>query len=124
MALPVNRANDEIVVSGRVADISDTVPGYVVSPCKGKIRRAYTVTSGNTATEIAVISFAIDGATALTDTLTIADNSIVGTVDGVEFSQAESKEGLLLEGSVISATSDGVGSTAVVATFFVVIEKS
>jgi hypothetical protein len=123
MALPINRAMDEIVLSGRVADVSATTAGYVTSPCKGKIRRAYSVIEG-TVDGTAVISFAIDGATALTDTLSIADTSTAGTVDSVEFSQAEGTLGRVLEGSAISFTPSGAGSAAVVGNFFVVIEKA
>ncbi len=124
MALPVNRPIDEFVISGRMADVAATTPvAWLVSPCKGKIRRAYTVVEGTT-NGAPVLSFAIDGATALTDTLTIASAGGAGDVDSVSFSQAESALGALLEGSKISVTSDGAGSTTVVANIFIVCERT
>ena len=64
MALPNNRSFDEIVLTGRVADVAATTAGYVVCPVKGNIKRVYSVVEGTTNGE-AVISIAINGATAL-----------------------------------------------------------
>lgn len=123
MALPVNRPFDEIVLSGRVADVAATTPGFVVAPCKGKIKRAYSVVEGTT-NGTAVISFAIAGATALTDTLTIANGATAGEMDSVDFSQTNSAAGIINEGDNISITSDGGGSTTVVGNFFIVMERT
>lgn len=123
MALPVNRPFDEFVLSGRVADVAATTAGWVTSPYKGKIKRAFSVVEGTT-NGTATISFAIAGATALTDTLVIANGAVAGEVDSVEFSQQNSSAGLVAEGDKISITSDGGGSTTVVGNFYVVLERA
>jgi hypothetical protein len=121
MALPNNRSFDEIVLTGRVADVAATTPGYVVCPVKGNIKRVYSVVEGTTNGE-AVISFAIDGATALSPTLTIASGAVAGEIDSAEFSPSSLTE--VTEGSNISITSDGGGSTTVVGNFFIVIDRA
>jgi hypothetical protein len=120
MALPVNRSVDEIVVQARMADVATTTSCWAVAPCKGRLVRAFSVIEG-TVNGTAVISFAIDGATALTETLSIADTSTAGTVDSVEF--AQSANTLVTEGSKIDIDSDGGGSTTVVGNFFLVIDR-
>ncbi len=121
MALPVNRSVDEFVLSGRMADVAATTPvAYVTSPVKGRLVRAYTVVEGTT-NGAPVLSFAIDGASALSPTLTIASGGGAGDVDSVEF--ANTSLTLVTEGSKISITSDGAGSTTVVANIFLVIER-
>jgi type IV secretory pathway VirB2 component (pilin) len=122
MALPINRAVDEIVVSARMADVATTTSCWAVAPCKGRLKRMYSVVHGTTSGAIAVISVAIDGATALTDTLSIADGAVAGEVDSVEFGQ-----GVLCdvnEGSKIDIDSDGGGGSTVIADFALVIEKT
>ena len=121
MALPVNRSVDEIVLTGRVADVAATTPGYVATPVKGKLVRAYSVVEGTT-NGAAVMSFAINGGSALSQTLTIASGAVAGEVDSVEFAQSGST--LVTEGGSISITSDGGGSTTVVGNFFLVIDRS
>jgi hypothetical protein len=121
MALPVNRAVDEIVLTARMADVATTTSCWAVSPCKGRLIRAYSVIEG-TVNGTAGISFAIDGATALSETLSIADTSTAGTVDSVEFAQSALTQ--VTEGSKIDIDSDGVGSTTVVGNFYLVIEKT
>jgi hypothetical protein len=125
MALPVNRPNDEIVLTARMADVAAATVAYVVAPCKGRIKRAYSVIETTVDATDSIHSFAIDGATALTDTLTIAGDSTAGTVDSVTFSQVNTTAGLcnVNEGSAISVTSNAGGSTTSVANFFIVIEK-
>lgn len=120
MALPINRAVDEVVLTGRMADVATTTSAWVVSPVKGRLKRVYSVIHG-TVNGTAVISFAIDGATALTPTLSIADTSTAGTVDSVEFTDNYLCD--VQEGSTIDIDSDGGGSTTVIGDFFLVIEK-
>lgn len=122
MALPINRAVDEIVVQARMADVAATTSCWAVAPCKGRLRRMYSVIHG-TVNGDAVISVAIAGATALTDTLTIANTSTAGTVDSVEFSQGPLYTSVV-EGDKIDVDSDGGGSTTVIADFYLVIEKT
>lgn len=121
MALPVNRSVDEIVLTGRVADVAATTPGYVVSPVKGRLIRAYSVVEGTT-NGAAVISFAINGGSALGQTLTIASGAVAGEVDSVEFAQSSAT--YVTEGGYISITSDGGGSTTVVGNFYLVVERN
>lgn len=121
MSLPVNRAVDEIVVSARMADVAATTSAWAMSPVKGRLVRAFSVIEG-TVNGDAVISFAIDGATALDQTLTITDTSTAGTVDSVEF--ANTKLAMVTEGSKIDIDSDGGGSTTVVGNFYLVIERA
>jgi hypothetical protein len=126
MALPINRAVDEIVVQARMADIAATTSCWAVAPCKGRLKRMYSVIHGTQDATDAVISVAIDGATALTDVLTIAGLSTAGTVDSVNFSQVNTVLGLcnVNEGSKIDIDSDGGGTTTVIADFYLVIEKT
>lgn len=121
MALPVNRSVDEIVVSARMADVATTTSCWAVAPCKGRLVRAFSIIHG-TVNGTAVISFAIDGATALTQTLSIADTSTAGTVDSVEFAQSALTN--VNEGSKIDIDSDGGGSTTVIGDFYLVIERT
>lgn len=121
MALPINRAVDEIVVQARMADVATTTSCWAVAPCKGRLRRMYSVIHG-TVNGTAGISVAIAGRTALTDTLSIADTSTAGTVDSVEFNQGSLCD--VVEGDKIDIDSDGVGSTTVIADFYLVIEKT
>lgn len=121
MALPVNRSVDEIVVSARMADVAATTSCWAVAPCKGRLVRAFSVVEGTT-NGAAAISFAIDGATALTQTLTIASGGGAGDVDSVEFAQSSAT--LVTEGSKIDIDSDGGGSTTVVGNFYLVIERN
>jgi Tfp pilus assembly protein PilX len=123
MALPINRSFDEYVVQARMADVATTTSCWAVAPCKGRVKRMYSVVHGTTSGADAVITVAIDGATALTDTLTIADASTAGTVDSVEFSQGEALTSVL-EGSKIDIDSDGGGGTTVIADFYLVIERT
>jgi hypothetical protein len=122
MALPVNRSFDEIVVQARMADVATTTSCWAVAPCKGVVKRMFSVIEG-TVNGDAVISLAIDGATALTETLTIADTSTAGTVDSVTYGQGPTYTGVT-EGSKIDIDSDGGGSTTVVGNFFIVIERT
>jgi hypothetical protein len=120
MALPINRAIDEIVVSARMADVATTTSCWAVAPCRGRLRRMYSVIHG-TVNGTATISVAIAGATALTDNLVITDTSTAGTVDSVEFNQGSLCN--VVEGDKIDIDSDGGGSTTVIGDFYLVIEK-
>jgi hypothetical protein len=120
MALPVNRSVDEIVVPARMADVATTTSCWAVAPCKGRLVRAFGVIEG-TVNGTAVISFAIDGATALTETMSLTDTSTAGTVFSVTF--AQSALTLVTEGSKIDIDSDGTGSTTVVGNFYLVIDR-
>jgi hypothetical protein len=122
MALPVNRPMDEIVVQARMADVAATTSCWTLAPCKGRVKRMYSVIEG-TVNGTATISLAIDGATALTDTLVIADTSTAGTVDSATFGQGDSYT-TVTEGSKLDVDSDGGGSTTVVGNFFIVIERT
>jgi hypothetical protein len=121
MALPVNRAADEVVLTARMADVATTTSCWAASPCKGRLVRAYSVVEGTT-NGAAAISFAIDGGSALSQTLTIASGGGAGDVDSVTFAQSAST--LVTEGSKIDIDSDGGGSTTVVGNFYLVIEKA
>lgn len=121
MALPVNRSINEVVVSARMADVAATTSCWAVAPCKGRLVRAFSVVHGTTNGE-PDISFAIDGATALAQKITIASGAVAGEVDSVEF--ADTKLAYVTEGSKIDIDSDGEGSTTVIGDFYLVIEKS
>ena len=121
MALPVNRPIDEIVVSTRMADVATTTSCWAVAPCKGRVKRMYSVIEG-TVNGTATITLAVAGGTAATDTLVIADTSTAGTVDSCEFRQETAT--LCAEGDKIDIDSDGGGSTTVVGNFFIVIERT
>ncbi len=121
MALPINRPIDEIVVNARMADVATTTSCWAVAPCKGRLKRMYSVIEG-TVNGDATITVAIAGATALTDTLVIADTSTAGTVDSVTFNQGYLCD--VVEGDKLDIDSDGGGSTTVVGNFFLVIEKT
>ena len=121
MALPVNRSVDEVVVTARMADVAATTSAWAVAPCKGRLVRAYSVVHGTT-NGAAAITFAIDGATALSQGITIASGGGAGDVDTVEFAQSSAT--LVTEGSKIDIDSDGGGSTTVIGDFYLVIEKA
>lgn len=120
MALPINRSFDEFVIHATVADVAGTTAGWGVSPFKGMIKRIYSVVEGTT-NGAPVISFAIDGATAITETITIASGGGAGDVDSVEVTPGALK--VVQEGSKISITSDGAGSTTVLGRFYIVCER-
>lgn len=121
MALPVNRAVDEVVVTARMADVAATTSCWAVAPCKGRLVRAYSVVEGTT-NGAAAITFAIAGGSALSQGITIASGGGAGDVDSVEFSRGSST--LVAEGDKIDIDSDGGGSTTVVGNFYLVIEKA
>lgn len=101
-----------------VADVSDTPPGYVIAPFAGEIIKAYCVVEGTT-NGAAVLTLNVDGGTDITQTISIASGGGAGDKD--ECTPADNNR--VEEGSIIKATSDGGGSTAVLGRITLIIRR-
>jgi len=101
-----------------VPDISTTSStGYVVAPDAGKLIKAYVVTDATT-TGDAIVTFSVDGGTAITQTLTIAAGAA-----GVVSSCAPADNNAVLAGSAIKAISDGGSTNAALGCVVLVIRR-
>lgn len=118
MALPTNRPASEIAVGAQLADISAATSAWTIAPCKGRLKRAFSVLRGQISAADCTWAVYVAGVAA-TGTVTVAQSgSAAGDVDSVEYTT----DVRVNEGDSIEFRSAGESSTTAIADFVAVIQ--
>ena len=121
MALQENTPFDEIYLTTSLADLSTASSAFVVSPVRGRIRKAWSVIANAITGADAVWTMEINGTAITGVSVTVANSgSAAGDVDSDEPTSETTNR--VIPGDAIEFVSDGASSTACPTQFTVAIQ--
>lgn len=126
-SIPTNQDSDGTVISGNTTmailtayedDVCTAGAAYAVSPVAGTITKIYSVIHGTIGTANCTVTAAVQGGTAIPETITIAySGSNAGDID----SCTPASNNTVTAGQRISLTTDGAGSNVVPCDYTILI---